>query len=68
MIKIENVMKDGKEGITCIIEGSVSDISLDIMSLFKGLSQNEILKMTLLVCIESFLKSNVNEILKKKGE
>ena len=68
MIKIENVMKDGKEGITCIIEGSVSDISLDIMSLFEGLSQNEILKMTLLVCIESFLKSNVNEILKKKGE
>ena len=61
-------MKDGKEGITCIIEGSVSDISLDIMSLFEGLSQNEILKMTLLVCIESFLKSNVNEILKKKGE
>ena len=68
MIKIENVMKDGKEGLTCIIEGSVSDISLDIMSLFEGLSQNEILKMTLLVCIESFLKSNVNEILKKKGE
>lgn len=68
MIKIENVMKDGKEGLTCIIEGSVSDISLDIMSLFEGLSQNEILKMTLLVCIESFLKSNLNEILKKKGE
>lgn len=68
MIKIENAMKDGKEGLTCIIKGSVSDISLDIMSLFEGLSQNEILKMTLLVCIESFLKSNVNEILKKKGE
>ena len=61
-------MEDGKEGLKCIIEGSVSDISLDIMTLFEGLSQNEILKMTLLVCIESFFKIKRNEISKKKGE
>lgn len=54
MITINSCTKDGKEARECSIIGSNKDITLDLLSLFNGLKQNERTELLLLECIDTF--------------
>ena len=68
MITINSCIKDGKEARECSIIGSNKDITLDLLTLFNGLKQNERTEFLLLECIGTFLTSRSTEISNEKGD
>ena len=64
MIKVEHT----DHGVDLRIEGTGTDISSDLSTIFEALAKDKRTELLLLACIDNYLTSRVKETLNKKGE